>query len=80
MTCGITFTFGDLRILPSPEAIDVEGWPISRLFACGSGAGSLFYFNYPGGCGLISSAVFGRIAGMGAAGPFNRRVGGPGPR
>jgi tricarballylate dehydrogenase len=25
--------------------------------------GGLFYFNYPGGTGLMSGAVFGRIAG-----------------
>ena len=28
--------------------------------------GGLFYFNYPGGTGLISGAVFGRIAGHSA--------------
>jgi hypothetical protein len=34
-----------------------------RLYA----AGGLFYFNYPGGSGLTSGAVFGRIAGTSAA-------------
>jgi tricarballylate dehydrogenase len=29
--------------------------------------GGLFYFNYPGGSGLMSGAVFGRIAGTSAA-------------
>jgi tricarballylate dehydrogenase len=29
--------------------------------------GGLFYFNYPGGSGLMSAAVFGRIAGGSAA-------------
>ena len=29
--------------------------------------GGLFYFNYPAGTGLVSGAVFGRIAGSGAA-------------
>jgi tricarballylate dehydrogenase len=29
--------------------------------------GGLFYFNYPSGTGLVSGAVFGRIAGAGAA-------------
>jgi tricarballylate dehydrogenase len=29
--------------------------------------GGLFYFNYPGGTGLMSGAVFGRTAGMSAA-------------
>ncbi len=30
-------------------------------------AGGLFYFNYPGGTGLMSGSVFGRIAGSFAA-------------
>jgi tricarballylate dehydrogenase len=29
--------------------------------------GGIFYFNYPGGSGLMSGSVFGRIAGTGAA-------------
>jgi tricarballylate dehydrogenase len=29
--------------------------------------GGLFYFNYPAGTGLVSGAVFGRIAGAAAA-------------
>jgi tricarballylate dehydrogenase len=29
--------------------------------------GGIFYFNYPGASGLMSSAVFGRIAGREAA-------------
>ena len=30
-------------------------------------SGGLFHHNYPGGSGLMSGAVFGRIAGAGAA-------------
>jgi len=29
--------------------------------------GGIFYFNYPGGSGLTSGAVFGKIAGHSAA-------------
>jgi tricarballylate dehydrogenase len=29
--------------------------------------GGLFYYNYPGGSGLASGAVFGKIAGTNAA-------------
>jgi tricarballylate dehydrogenase len=29
--------------------------------------GGLFYYNYPGGSGLMSGAVFGKLAGEGAA-------------
>jgi tricarballylate dehydrogenase len=67
VTCGVTFTFGGLRITPGAEVADSAGKPIPGLFACGSSAGGLFYFNYPGGSGLIAGAVFGRIAGAGAA-------------
>lgn len=35
--------------------------------ASGEMAGGLFYFNYPGGSGLMPAAVFGRIAGRSAA-------------
>ena len=67
-TCGITFTFGGLRI----DAGDRTGArqrrsPIPGLYAAGELVGGLFYFNYPGGTGLMSGAVFGRIAGMGAS-------------
>ena len=37
--------------------------PIPGLFAAGSMVGGLFYFNYPGGAGLMGAAVFGRVAG-----------------
>jgi tricarballylate dehydrogenase len=37
------------------------------LYAAGELVGGLFYFNYPGGSGLISGTVFGKIAGTSAA-------------
>ncbi len=40
--------------------------PIPGLYAAGELVGGLFYFNYPGGTGLMSGSVFGRIAGSGA--------------
>jgi tricarballylate dehydrogenase len=67
VTCGITFTFGGLRIDGNTQVIDSDGVPISGLFAAGELVGGLFYFNYPGGTGLMSGAVFGRIAGGSAA-------------
>ena len=67
-TCGITFTFGGLRISPDRAAVlDHDGREIPGLFACGELVGGLFYFNYPGGTGLTSGSVFGRIAGQTAA-------------
>jgi tricarballylate dehydrogenase len=67
VTCGITFTFGGLRIDGSANVLDEELKPIPGLYAAGEIVGGLFYFNYPGGTGLMSGAVFGRIAGRSAA-------------
>jgi tricarballylate dehydrogenase len=66
--CGITFTFGGLRIVPqSGQVRDTALDPIPGLYAAGELVGGLFYFNYPGGTGLMSGAVFGKTAGEGAA-------------
>lgn len=67
VTCGITFTFGGLHVDTKAQVISQEGEPIPGLFAAGELVGGLFYFNYPGGSGLTSGAVFGRIAGKAAA-------------
>lgn len=67
VTCGLTFTFGGLRIAPDTgQVVDTDMEPIPGLYAAGELVGGLFYFNYPGGSGLTSGAVFGRIAGNGA--------------
>jgi tricarballylate dehydrogenase len=66
VTCGITFTFGGLRIDEAAAVLDEDGHPIPGLFAAGELVGGLFYFNYPGGTGLTSGAVFGKIAGSSA--------------
>jgi tricarballylate dehydrogenase len=68
VTCGITFTFGGLRVNTDAEVLNTDYQPISGLYAAGELVGGLFYFNYPGGTGLMSGAVFGRIAGSLAAG------------
>jgi tricarballylate dehydrogenase len=66
--CGITFTFGGLRIDPkSAQVLDTDLLPLPGLYAAGELVGGLFYFNYPGGTGLMSGAVFGRLAGNAAA-------------
>ncbi len=65
-TCGVTFTFGGLKITEESEVLDTAGTPIPGLYACGELVGGLFYFNYPGGTGLTSGAVFGRLAGANA--------------
>jgi tricarballylate dehydrogenase len=67
VTCGVTFTFGGLRINNDTAVLDTDHRPIPGLYAAGELVGGLFYFNYPGGTGLTSGAVFGRIAGAAAA-------------
>jgi tricarballylate dehydrogenase len=70
--CGVSFTFGGVRIDPdSGQVIDGDMNPIPGLYAAGELVGGIFYFNYPGGSGLMSGAVFGRIAGGGASRPGN---------
>lgn len=63
VTCGLTFTFGGLRINESGEVLDTDLEPIPGLHAAGELIGGLFYGNYPGGTGLMAGAVFGRLAG-----------------
>jgi tricarballylate dehydrogenase len=67
VTCGITFTFGGVRVDTSSRVLDVGGQPISGLYACGEAVGGLHYFNYASGTGLTSGTVLGRIAGREAA-------------
>ena len=67
VTCGITFTFGGLHVDAEARVIGEDGVPVPGLFGAGELVGGLFYFNYPGGTGLTSGAVFGRAAGANAA-------------
>ncbi len=68
VTCGITFTFGGLKIDPrSGQVLDTEDRPMPGLYAAGELVGGLFYNNYAGGSGLMAGSVFGRIAGRSAA-------------
>ncbi len=67
VTCGITFTFGGLKITTKAQVVDVGEKPIPGLYAAGELVGGIFYFNYPGGSGLMNGAVFGRVAGENAA-------------
>ena len=66
VTCGLTFTFGGIKIDTTARVIDTDGAPIPGLFAAGELVGGLFYFNYPGGAGLMNGSVFGKIAGTAA--------------
>lgn len=66
VTCGITFTFGGVRINTDAQVLDQSMDPIPGLFAAGEMVGGIHYFNYAGGSGLTAGAVFGRRAGKGA--------------
>jgi tricarballylate dehydrogenase len=67
VTGGITFTFGGVRVNDKAQVMSTSWAPIPGLYACGEMVGGLFHTNYPGGTGLMSGAVFGRIAGSSAA-------------
>ncbi|HEY9445661.1 MAG TPA: FAD-dependent tricarballylate dehydrogenase TcuA [Burkholderiales bacterium] len=67
VTGGITFTFGGLRITRDAQVVATDWKPIPGLYTCGEMVGGLFHYNYPLGTGLMSGAVFGRIAGRAAA-------------
>ncbi|HLH58814.1 MAG TPA: FAD-dependent tricarballylate dehydrogenase TcuA [Streptosporangiaceae bacterium] len=67
VACGITFTFGGVHVDPGARVLDDSGAPLPGLFAAGELVGGLFSGNYPGGSGLTAGAVFGRLAGIGAA-------------
>ena len=70
VTCGVTFSFGGLRISTDPanegQVLDTGNQPIHGLYAAGELVGGIFYHNYPGGTGLTSGAVFGRLSGASA--------------
>ena len=67
VTGGITFTYGGLKISKNGAVLDKDENPILGLFACGELVGGVFFNGYPGGSGLTSGLVFGRIAGLGAS-------------
>lgn len=67
VTCGITFTFGGLKIDVDAQVEDTSNRPIPGLYASGEIVGGLYYHAYGSGSGLVSGAVFGRIAGRNAA-------------
>ena len=67
VTGGITFTYGGLKVSARGEVFRDSNKIIPGLFACGEMVGGVFLNGYPGGSGLTSGAVFGRIAGYGSS-------------
>ena len=45
-TCGITFTFGGLRIATDAQVVSTDGVPIPGFYAAGELVGGIFYFTY----------------------------------
>lgn len=65
-TCG---TNGGLRINENAQVLDLNGNPISRLYAVGNTSGSVMGDAYPGGGSCLGAGgVFGMLAGRHAAG------------
>jgi tricarballylate dehydrogenase len=73
VTCGVTFTFGGVKINNRGQVENEAGKPIPGLYAAGEMVGGLFYYNYPGGTGLTSGAVFGKLAGDSAGGAVTQK-------
>jgi tricarballylate dehydrogenase len=68
VVCGITFTFGGLKIEPKTGQVQhVAGRALPGLYAAGEMVGGLFHGNYASGSGMLSGATWGRIAGTHAA-------------
>ena len=65
--CGMTFTYGGLKITASAEVLHERDRIIPGLYAAGEMVGGLWHNNYPSGGGMMAGAVFGRIAGAKAA-------------
>jgi tricarballylate dehydrogenase len=67
VTAGVTCTYGGIRIDTGARVLSADGPVIPGLFATGEMVGGLYYVNYPGGAGLMSGSVFGKIGGANAA-------------
>ena len=48
-TCGITFTFGGLRVDADSQVLDDDAAKTAGLYAAGEMVGGIFYLNYPSG-------------------------------
>lgn len=67
VVCGMTFTFGGLRVTPEAQVLHTMGYPIPGLYAAGEMVGGLWHGNYPSGAGMMAGTVFGHISGTNAA-------------
>jgi tricarballylate dehydrogenase len=72
--CGNCFTFGGLKVDPDARVLNMDGDPIPGLWAAGETIG-LYWGTYTGATSVLRGAVFGRIAGEGAAAMRAKSVG-----
>lgn len=63
---GICFTYGGIKTNSAAQVMDNDGRPIPGLYAAGEATG-LYYQVYTGATSVLRGAVFGRLAGAGAA-------------
>jgi len=64
--CGITFTYGGLKINKRCQVLDHGDQPIEGLYACGEILGGIFYHCYAGAQGQLTGAVTATISGKNA--------------
>lgn len=65
--CGVSLTYGGVRIDPSCAVLDHVDNPITGLYAAGQSVGGLLYENVPSGTTMTVAAVLGKRAGSAAA-------------
>ena len=74
VTCGITCTYGGVKINPTGQVLDEFDQPIAGLYAAGEMVGGLYYTKYAGGAGLTAGSVLGRISGAHAANMATEKI------
>ncbi|MEI9475264.1 MAG: FAD-dependent tricarballylate dehydrogenase TcuA [Deltaproteobacteria bacterium] len=74
VVCGITFSYGGLKVNKKCQVIDTRDIPIEGLYCIGEMSGGLFYYNCPGGTGLMKGAIGGRIAAVEAVAWSSRKM------
>ncbi len=74
VVCGITFSYGGLKVNKKCQVIDTRDIPIEGLYCIGEMSGGLFYYNCPSGTGLVKGAIGGRIAAAEAVAWSSRKV------
>jgi len=62
VSCGITFTYGGLKIDPKCRVQTADDTEIPGLWAAGEVTGGFFYHNYPSGSGLMRGSITGHVA------------------